>query len=71
MCHHAHVPARTAAAATPSGKPRALISVFDKTGLIELGKARAALRHTRARVLLLRRAAVIRGCTPPRRLCAR
>jgi hypothetical protein len=43
MCHHAHVPARTAAAATPSGKPRALISVFDKTGLIELGKARAAL----------------------------
>jgi hypothetical protein len=63
--------ARAAAAATPSGKPRALISVFDKTGLIELGKARAVSRRTRACVAARCRC---RRCTPqprpspPRRL---
>ena len=34
-----------AAAGAPGGKPRALISVYDKTGLIELGKARRPPRR--------------------------
>jgi len=63
-------PPLAAAAGAPSGKPRALISVFDKTGLIELGKVRrpplrdAAAAARRARRL---RGALTLGAPPPPR----